>query len=346
MRGERLEREPPRLGIKANAPERPQGIAERDEMRAGRAIRTERRGDKQNCAADLAALRRFLQAAEEPRLRQKAAFRRRRAAGIVPKRDRNILAERVEHGDEALQHRPRQMRARGDLDTRLEGGAVPAAGRIERAEQKLPALHGIAAILDPGPGGLALSGQRGDADTGLGKVRGLGVAGEIDALFRQGGGDGAFDAGVARAGEQCIDGLGAELRRVLCGHGDEQLGAERRSAVRRLGKLWNGLPIDLGELIPLEDVEGSRPLCRCDPLLGRKRCVARQKIEILGACLRSGASAALPDAIELLHRDAGKLGEFRHAAGTPEAARARLAFCLIMPGPSRERARRQTCQRR
>jgi len=100
---ERLEGKTPRFRVEPDALQRPQAIAERDQMGALRTVRPEHRGGKQNGAAGVAGVSRLLQRAEQTGRRQVAVVGLRGLGGKVPERNRHLLAKRIKRRDQPLQ---------------------------------------------------------------------------------------------------------------------------------------------------------------------------------------------------------------------------------------------------
>ena len=102
---QRLEAEPARVRLEPGALQRADRIAERDHVRALRAVGTERLHGEQHRAAELVLLGGVLQLGQHAGLGQIAAGRLRRAARRLPQRDRHVVLERIEHGRQAVQQR-------------------------------------------------------------------------------------------------------------------------------------------------------------------------------------------------------------------------------------------------
>src|SRR6476619_119733 len=131
---ERLKGETPRFRIEPDALQRPQAIAERNQMGALRTVRTEHRGGKQNGAAGVAGVRRLLQRAEQTGRRQVAVVGLRGFGGKVPERDRHLLAKRVERGDQPLQQEAWQPGFKRDVHASVERTPRPLAQGIRRRQ--------------------------------------------------------------------------------------------------------------------------------------------------------------------------------------------------------------------
>ena len=109
------------------------------------AVLAEHGGGDQYGAADLAGIGRLLQAGQRAGRGQIAVIGLRRFARFVPQRNRHLVIEGVEHGDQAMQQRRRETAFEGEVDALVQGGLCARALRIALGKEELPVRHALAA---------------------------------------------------------------------------------------------------------------------------------------------------------------------------------------------------------